>query len=129
MKFNNIMFTASICPFEFFWTTKDSQILDISSPNNETILFDKILLENFHIGINATAIGIGLAEINLIIKFNYPNPFQKQEKNIKEKIRIDYLTYSTPNFIRKPENMNALLILPPKTEFQLKFDKDPKKAH
>jgi len=98
-------------------------------PNNESILYDKILLENFHIGINATAIGIGLAEINLLVKFNYPNPFQKQEKNIIGKIRIDYLTYSTGNFIRKPENNNYLLILPPKTEFQLKFYKNPEKVH
>jgi len=87
-------------------------------------------LENFHIGINATAIGIGLAEINLLVKFNYPNPFQKQEKNLIEKIRIlDYLTSATPSFIRKPENINSLLILPPKTEFQLKFNKDLEKVH
>ena len=98
-------------------------------PNNESILYDKILLENFHIGINATAIGIGLAEINLIVKFNYPNPFQKQEKSIMEEIRIlDYCTHSTPSFIRIPENVNSLLILPPKTEFQLKFNKDLEKV-
>ena len=40
MKFNNIMFTASICPFEFFWTTQDRQILDISSPNIEVYLIN-----------------------------------------------------------------------------------------
>jgi len=34
------MFTASICPFEFFWTTQDRQILDISSPNIEVYLIN-----------------------------------------------------------------------------------------
>ena len=64
------------------------------------------------------------------MKFNYPNPFPKQEKHIVEKIRIlDYLYHSTPSFIRKHENMNSLLILPPKTEYQLKLNKDIERVH
>lgn len=92
--------------------------------------YDKKILENYHIGINATAVGGGNAEIQLLAKFNYPTPFQKVERTLIEKIRIlDYLTHSLIPYIRKTEAINNVFILPPKSEYQLLLNKDISKVY
>lgn len=82
-------------------------------------------MQNYHIAINASAIGSGSAEIDLLAIFNYPSPYQKIEKKLTEKINIlDSLAHKIIPFIRKSESMNSLLLLTPKSEYQLKFNKD-----
>lgn len=87
------------------------------------------MLENYHIGINASTLGTGYAEIELFAKFNYPYPHQKYEKKLIEKIEIiDTLKHGLIQFIHSPENLNIPLILPPRSEYHLKLNMDISKV-
>ncbi len=128
-RLNNEYFTHSLCPFNYFWVSKNEGILQIDSApipsipchdqDGEVPAMD---LTHYNIGVNATALSVGVADIELRVITKYPAPYySNHEYTTVAKINvIDHLTHGIPTYIDKANAYPSLLLLPPNIDYQIK---------
>jgi hypothetical protein len=128
-RLNNEYFTRAICPFHFYWTSKNDGVLQVeSSPlpaipcNDHEEEGHSVDLTNYNIAVNATAISSGFADVELRVTTKYPDPyFRSHDHSTVIKVHvIEQMTHDIPTYIGKVPAHPSLLLLPPNTDYQFK---------
>jgi len=129
-RLNNEYFTHAICPFHYYWVSKNDGVLQIDSApipsipchdqdSGDTAPLD---LTNYNIAVNATALATGFADIELRVTTKYPAPYYSNyDHHTTARVQIiDHLVHDIPTYIGKAPATPALLLLPPNTDYQLR---------
>jgi hypothetical protein len=136
-KIGDEIFKPSLCPFRLQWNSKNENILKIQTPSatassQGSSIVNKERRGDFNIAINATALTVGVAEIELRL-----SPHGGVERSTTVKIRvIEPLSVDVPTYVGLPNYAGAptwdansvckpippahpaLLLLPPHIEYQ-----------
>ncbi len=76
-------------------------------------------LENYHVGVNASAVGVGYAQIKLSAVFIYPKGFAPQEISAQLSLSvIPPLSLYAPSYVRKDLESSTLILLPPGSQYR-----------
>ena len=135
-KIGDEIFKPSLCPFHLQWHSKNENILKIQTPSataSSAHTQNKEKRGDFNIAINATALAVGVAEIELRLSGN-----DRVERSTTVKIRvIEPLSVDVPTYVGSPNYAGAptwdansvckaippahpaLLLLPPHIEYQI----------
>lgn len=80
---------------------------------------------DYHLGVNATALNPGVAEVELKIVFDYPKRKDAHTQTRTMKIQVvDILSTNVPTYISQPDYHPSVLLIPPNVEYVLHPNRD-----